>query len=264
MNLFLHGLVRAICETFDLPGPIVEIGSYQVPGQEEIIDLRGLFVGREYIGVDMRPGPGVDCVADVEDLPYADGSLGTVVALNTFEHVQRFWRGFDEIRRVLRPDGALLVACPFNFHIHNYPNDYWRFTPAALEYLLEDYPCKILGWNGTDKRPIGVWALAVREEHPAVSADEFCRFKNRLEAYGPQPMTLRKRVRYRLGSWLFGRRAFSTVLDRDRWHAELHHSPLTTHHSPLTATDSNRPSFQDRSSARASRHPSPESIPSLS
>src|SRR5262249_5259708 len=99
MNHFLHGVARAVAETFDLPGPIVEIGSYQVEGQEAIADLRGLFAGKPYTGLDRRPGPGVDLVADVEDLPQADQSVGTVLAMNTFEHVPRFWRGFAEIHR---------------------------------------------------------------------------------------------------------------------------------------------------------------------
>src|SRR5439155_8484425 len=97
MNHFLHGVARAVAETFDLPGPILEIGSYQVAGQEEIIDLRTLFAGKPYLGVDVRPGPGVDQVADVEALPQADASVGTVIALSTFEHVPHFWRGFDEV-----------------------------------------------------------------------------------------------------------------------------------------------------------------------
>src|SRR5579864_8102160 len=110
MNHFLQGMARAVAETFDLPGPIVEVGSYQVEGQEAIADLRGLFGGRPYLGLDCRPGPGVDMLADVENLPHADASVGTVIAMNTFEHVPHFWRGFEEIRRVLRPDGALLVS----------------------------------------------------------------------------------------------------------------------------------------------------------
>src|SRR5262249_54788191 len=133
MNSILRGLVRAVVETFPLPGPILEIGSCQVPGQEELADLRSLFPGRHYLGLDLRPGPGVDLPGDVEQLPLADGSAGTVLALSTFEHVRRFWRGFAEIGRVLRPGGALLVACPFYFHIHPHPDDYWRFTPSALE-----------------------------------------------------------------------------------------------------------------------------------
>ncbi len=107
MNKFLRGIALAVVEAFDLPSPIMEIGSYQVVGQEELINLRSLFPNADYLGADIREGPGVDLVADVEDLPQPDGSVGTIIALNTFEHVKRFWRGFDEVHRVLRPDGAV-------------------------------------------------------------------------------------------------------------------------------------------------------------
>src|SRR5262245_58177086 len=113
MNHFLHGVARAISEAFPLPEPILEIGSYQVAGQEDISDLRRLFPGRTYQGVDCRPGPGVDRLASIEALPYADGSVGTVIAMNTLEHVPRYWRGLAEIYRVLSPDGAVLLSCPF-------------------------------------------------------------------------------------------------------------------------------------------------------
>ena len=136
MNHFLYGVARAVAESFDLPSPILEIGSYKVAGQEEIADLRPLFPGKDYVGIDTRPGPGVDQVADVEALSFAKSTFGTVIAMSTFEHVPRFWRGFEEIHRVLRPDGVLFVCCPFYFHIHAYPSDYWRFTPEAFEVLL--------------------------------------------------------------------------------------------------------------------------------
>src|SRR5579871_468324 len=112
MNQFIHGVVRAIAETFPFPEPILEIGSYQVPGQEALAELRSLFPGRDYQGIDRRAGPGVDCIADVEALPQPDASVGAVLALNTFEHVPHFWRGFEEIYRVLRPDGMLLLSVP--------------------------------------------------------------------------------------------------------------------------------------------------------
>src|SRR3954447_14487727 len=99
MNHFLYGVARAVAETFDLPAPVVEIGSYQVGGQEGIANLRSLLGGKQYQGVDMRAGPGVDLVADVEKLPHVDGSVGTVLAMSTFEHVPHFWRGFEEVRR---------------------------------------------------------------------------------------------------------------------------------------------------------------------
>ena len=77
MNRFLRGVARATIESFALPDPVLEIGSYQVEGQEDLIDLRGLFPGRPYTGVDFRAGPGVDLVADVEKLPLPDASVGT-------------------------------------------------------------------------------------------------------------------------------------------------------------------------------------------
>lgn len=217
MNRFLNGVARAVIETFHLPGPILEVGSYQVPGQEEIADLRSLFAGRPYLGIDVRPGPGVDQVADVEALPFADGTFGTVIAMNTFEHVPRFWRGFAEAHRVLRPDGALLVSCPFYFHMHDYPSDYWRFTPEALEVLLADYPNKVIGWHGPAKRPASVWAVAFREARPAITPAEFEQYRARVQSYARQPLALGRSLRYRLGRLLCGRGPFAPYLDQERW-----------------------------------------------
>jgi SAM-dependent methyltransferase len=217
MNLFLRGLVRAVAETFALPGPILEVGSYRVRGQEDLADLRCFFPGREYVGLDVRPGPGVDVIGDVEELPYPDGSVGTVLALSTFEHVRQFWRGFAEVRRILRPDGALLVACPFYFHIHEHPGDFWRFTPSALEMLLEPYPAKVLGWHGPETRPANVWALAFREGRGLITADEYAHYQARMSAYARMPLPRLRRLRYLLGRVLCGRRPFAPYLDRERW-----------------------------------------------
>ena len=220
MNQFLYGVARAITETFDLPGPVLEIGSRQVAGQEGAADLRPLFAGKPYVGIDQQPGLGVDCVADVEALPQADASVGTVVAMNTFEHVPRFWRGFEEIHRVVRPGGAVLVTCPFYFYLHGYPNDYWRFTPQALAWLLGAYPHKILGWHGPAKRPASVWAVAFREGRPAITPAEYARYRTLLGRYARQPLPWRRGLRYRVGRWLFGRGPFAPYLDRERWETE--------------------------------------------
>jgi SAM-dependent methyltransferase len=217
MNRFLHGVARALAETFDLPGPVLEIGSYQVPGQEHLADLRGLFPGKPYTGLDMRPGPGVDLVGDAPALPHADASVGTVIAMSTLEHVPRFWRAFAEARRVLRPDGALLLSCPFYFHIHSFPSDYWRFTPEALELLLEDYPSKLIGWHGPAKRPSNVWALAFREGRPPITEGQLADYRARVRRYAREPLPWGKWLRYRLGRWLCGLRPFAPYLDQERW-----------------------------------------------
>jgi SAM-dependent methyltransferase len=217
MNPFIRGMVRAVAETFDLPGPVLEVGSYQPDGPDGLTDLRPLFPGRRYTGIDVRPGPGVDDIADVEALPYADASFGTVLALETFEHVAHFWRGFAEVRRVLRPDGVLLVSSPFYFHIHLHPNDYWRFTPEALRLLLFDYPSKIIGTHGPRTRPTGVWSVAFREGRAAITAAEYQAYQTRMHRYARMPLPWARRLRYRLASWFCGRRPFAPYLERDTW-----------------------------------------------
>ncbi len=220
MNQFLHGVARAMTESFVLPDPIMEIGSYQVEGQESIINLRQLFPNRPYVGVDFREGPGVDCVASVEKLPHADASVGTVIAFSTFEHVQHFWLGFEEVRRVLKPGGVFLVACPFFFHQHAYPSDYWRFTPEALEVLLGKYPNRVLGWHGPKKRPMNVWAAAFREEHPGPTDAQFARYQSLLGEYAKEPINVGRRLRYQIGRLLCGGGPFATYLERNNFVTE--------------------------------------------
>jgi SAM-dependent methyltransferase len=235
MNRFLRGVVRAAAEAFDLPGPVLEVGSYRVAGQEQVADLRPFFPGRTYVGVDQRPGPGVDQVADVEALPQDDGWAGTVLAANTFEHVRHFWRAFAEVRRVLRRDGVLLVTVPFSFHIHEHPSDYWRFTPEALDLMLEDYPYRILGWQGPRKRPLHVWALAFGDDRPPPSQEQLCTYELLLRWHAREPLRWHKRLRYAVGRWLCGRGPFAPYLDRERWEIECR--PLSSPPTPARCPD---------------------------
>ncbi len=232
MNRFINGVARATVASFSLPEPILEIGSYQVPGQEEIADLRSLFPNQSYQGVDIRSGPGVDCVASVEKLPHKSGTVGTVLAFNTFEHVAHFWRGFDEIFRVLRPDGVLVVSCPFYFHIHNHPSDYWRFTPEALEVLLQGYRTRILGWQGHVHKPLHVWAVAFRENYPALTTTQVENYRSALKQLARQPLSWPRRVRFQLARLFCGRRPLVPYLHQDKWEI-LCQPPLFTEKHPM-------------------------------
>ena len=60
---------------------------------------------------DMPDGVRLD-VADVSRLPYADGEFNLVVCFDVVEHLEDPSPAFDEIVRVLAPDGVLLVSTP--------------------------------------------------------------------------------------------------------------------------------------------------------
>jgi SAM-dependent methyltransferase len=158
---------RLVTETFDCPGPIFEFGSYQVDGQVDYADLRALFRGKDYVGCDMRPGPGVDRVEDVSAIGLPDASAGTVLCIETFEHVFEVRRAFDEVFRILKPGGLFVITSPLNFRIHGYPDDYWRMTPNCLRRMLEPYAARLTGYQGYHKFPHSVMGLGLKAPAPA-------------------------------------------------------------------------------------------------
>ncbi len=196
-----HAFCRCAAEALDCPAPVYEFGSFQVDGQEAISDLRGLFPGQTYVGCDMRAGRGVDRIEDVSKLTLADGSIGTALCVETFEHVFEVRRAFDEIFRVLRPGGVFLLTSPLNFRIHGYPDDYWRMTPSCLRRMLEPYAGRVVGWQGHEAFPHTVMSLAVKSPAPADIAVRFERliglYKSRLiglEAGLPPALKVRRRL----------------------------------------------------------------------
>jgi SAM-dependent methyltransferase len=158
---------QLIAETFDCPGPVYEFGSYQVEGQVDYADLREFFPGKTYVGCDMRPGPGVDRVEDVSALSLDDRSAGTVLCIETFEHVFEVRRAFDEVFRILRPGGLFVITSPLNFRIHGYPDDYWRMTPNCLRRLMEPYAARLTGFQGYHKFPHSVMGVGFKSPAPA-------------------------------------------------------------------------------------------------
>jgi SAM-dependent methyltransferase len=157
---------RLVAESFDCPGPVFEFGSYQVEGQEGYANLRGLFPGREYVGCDMRLGPGVDRVEDVTAIRLPDRSVGTVLCIETFEHVFEVRRAFDEVLRVLKPGGVFVITSPLNFRIHAYPDDYWRMTPSCLRRMLAPYAARISGFQGHRAFPHTVMGVGLKAAAP--------------------------------------------------------------------------------------------------
>ncbi len=106
----------------------------------------------------MRPGPGVDRVEDVTAISLPDGSAGTVLCIETFEHVFEVRRGFDEVFRLLEPGGVFVITSPLNFRIHAYPDDYWRMTPNCLQRLLSPFDARMSGYQGIAPSRTPSWA----------------------------------------------------------------------------------------------------------
>lgn len=110
-------------------GSVLDVGSYDVNG-----NVRGLFGGARYVGIDMRPGPNVDRVVDAHDLVETFGpeSFDTVVCCEMLEHDPEFWTSLAQMGAVLKHGGRMLLTTRgIGFPLHEYPDDLWRFTVSA-------------------------------------------------------------------------------------------------------------------------------------
>jgi len=209
VDALTRALVESLAAVVNPPGPVLEIGSLQVQGGA-VGDLRPIFPGKEYIGCDMQAGLGVDRVERLESLSFPDGWAGTVLCLNVFEHAWDFRRGAEEIRRVTASGGAALVVTLFEFHIHAYPEDYWRFTPRALERLFEGFGSVLVGWQGHAKTPRLVFALGLKEQRGDL--EELAeRWRTEALARWTERPPLLDRIRAGVGGAFFGRRGFRRI-----------------------------------------------------
>ncbi len=162
MRQSVKDYLEKIIHRFPVMEPIYEIGSYRVEGQEEFADLRPFFPGKIYIGCDMREGLGVDRVQDVHCLKMKSDSIGTVLIFDTLEHVENVHRAMEEIHRVLKQGGMVIMSSVMNFPIHDYPSDYWRFTPKAFELLLRRFAVYEIEYDGATAFPEGIYGYGIK------------------------------------------------------------------------------------------------------
>ncbi|MFQ5778412.1 MAG: class I SAM-dependent methyltransferase [Terriglobia bacterium] len=170
MRRHVKELVGIAAATLPVSEPVCELGALQVPGHEGIADLRPFFPGQRYLGCDFQLGPGVNLVTDVVALPFADNSLGAVICADTLEHVKEFWRAPAEVHRVLRPGGWFLLVTVMQFRIHDFPADYYRFTPAAIASLLRRFDHSLVFAHGQPDFPHTVGGLAFKGALPDLRA----------------------------------------------------------------------------------------------
>jgi len=98
------------------------------------------FAREDWTGTDMQAGPTVDLVFKLGTL---EGSLprdayGSVLCAETLEHISEPFLALLDLKAAMRPGAWILITMPFAFPIHDFPDDYWRFSPSGLRMMLED------------------------------------------------------------------------------------------------------------------------------
>ncbi|MBS1260859.1 MAG: hypothetical protein MAG453_00175 [Calditrichaeota bacterium] len=81
----------------------------------------------------------LDLVADLTQpaLPFPDGAFNTLILSDVLEHVPEPAALWEEMARLLAPDGRLLLNVPFLYWLHEQPHDHHRYSEHALRRYAE-------------------------------------------------------------------------------------------------------------------------------
>lgn len=131
-----RGLWLGLREFFPrLTGEVLDVGCGNQP-------YRVHLPCAHYVGLDIdTPATRARGLAEVfydgGRFPFADASFDAVLCSQVLEHVFTPEAFLAEIRRVLRPGGALVLAVPFVWDEHEQPHDFARYSSFGLKALLE-------------------------------------------------------------------------------------------------------------------------------
>jgi SAM-dependent methyltransferase len=105
-----YRFVARIASQIDLRESVIELGSRTVAGDWPYSGpVRPLFGDAKYLGVDIRPGPNVDMVADAATLDSL-GMFDTVVCCETLEHTPDAKAICETAYRLLEPGGVFITT----------------------------------------------------------------------------------------------------------------------------------------------------------
>jgi hypothetical protein len=114
--------------------------------------------GLHYTGVDIEARQGVDHVVSKCCVWDLGQKFDVVMALNTFEHVDRPWVLIKTMAAHLVDNGLMLIVAPFSFQFHRHPVDCWRYTPDSMQVLANECGLTLID-SYLDHEACATWGL---------------------------------------------------------------------------------------------------------
>ncbi len=134
-----------------LEGKLLDFGCGRKP-------YKNLFVNvKEYIGLDMQQTghdhslSEIDVFYDGKKIPFENETFDAIFSAEVFEHIFNLDEILDELYRVLKKDGKMLITIPFMWGEHEQPYDYARYTSFAIRHILEQKGFRIITSEKTGK-----------------------------------------------------------------------------------------------------------------
>jgi SAM-dependent methyltransferase len=124
-------------ELANMSNNILDIGAGNSPWKSLLPD------DVKYVGLDIENASEFNMRQNNEIIyypggtfPFPDNKFSNALCVEVLEHVSDTETFLSEIYRCLEPNGAIVLTAPWSARRHHLPNDYFRFTPEALELLF--------------------------------------------------------------------------------------------------------------------------------
>jgi SAM-dependent methyltransferase len=85
-----------------------------------------------------------DVCADSLALPFKNSSFDSILCTQVLEHVKNPFVLFQQVSRILRDDGHLILTAPQAWPLHEEPFDFFRYTKYGLSLLAEQAGLKVV------------------------------------------------------------------------------------------------------------------------
>src|SRR5260221_3893070 len=118
---------------------LIDLGCGRMPYRKELEPGLKKYIGIDHPGIShlyystRRP----DILADItKKIPVKNGSFDTAIMLEVLEYLETPLKTFDEVNRILKRNGFLILTSPFLYPLHDVPYDRNRFTNTQISDFL--------------------------------------------------------------------------------------------------------------------------------
>lgn len=134
-------LTSAITEFVNFDFKVCDVGCGEQPLRRKV-EIRGA----NYLGVDVTQNSknSVNSLVSIINLPFCQDSFDVVFCTEVLEHVSKVDQAINELSRIVKPGGIIILTIPFIYPLHEEPWDFYRLTPHQLKLLAEEAKLQLL------------------------------------------------------------------------------------------------------------------------
>ncbi|MFQ5561574.1 MAG: class I SAM-dependent methyltransferase [Nitrospinota bacterium] len=125
-------------------GVLLDIGCGLKPYHDVFVDNVSKYIGVDWASSCHQNRKIIDAFSNNNALPFKSNSFETVLCTEVLEHSPNPSLAIQEVWRVLKPGGTLIMTAPFMYLVHEPPWDYFRYTEYGLKHLTKEAGLEVI------------------------------------------------------------------------------------------------------------------------